>query len=472
MRRLFLYGSGHRCRVLLGLLQKSDYAVCGIIDSDDSKWGTVVDGVVVCAPEILSHEKDAYVCVTFYSPLVYEPVWDRLKNEYGVPSERQLTFHDLMIEIYDREFEDISIEDKDNKKTVFMDATWGLGLGGVEAWLKDTVCWFVQNEIPDVYLLSKKYQKEVPQEVEQRIVDFYYDDTMVFSEEYIAKGMQFIAKNLPAVFIFSRVNELLLAAYLVKKKVGDKIKIIMVDHGSSDGMFRDILSYRDGIDRYVCVSEGIRNKMISCGVSQDKVCSMTIPIKFSETYVRNYSEDAAAPLRIGYAGRLEVFEKRMDILLKFIAELEKRGVLYIMNIAGDGSYRGEIEAFIADRGLAERVKLHGLLPREHMADFWCEQDIAVNVSDNEGRPISNMEAMLCGVVPVMTETMGALDDVKDRHNGFVVPIDDYQSMASVIETLERDRTLLRRMGSLAREEMKEKMTLDNYIEMWKKVIYG
>lgn len=471
MKRLFLYGSGHRCKILLERLQRSDYSVCGIVDSDSSKWGTFVEGVFVYDPEILISEKDIYVCVTFYSFLEHEPLWDRLKNEYGVPYERQLTFHDLLIDIYERDFEDISIQCQGNKNSVFLDATWGLGLGGVEAWLKDTVCWFEKNAISDVYLLSGKQQNGVPWEVEQRIVDFCYDDTMVFSHEYIEKGIHFIEQNLPAVFIFSRVNELLLAAYLVKKKVGDKIKIIMVDHAFCDGMFRDILSYRKCIDRYVCVSKWIQNKVISCGIPQDKVYTMTIPVKFNENYARNYSEDIAYPLHIGYAGRLEIFQKRMDILLKLIAELEKRGVSYVMNIAGDGSYREEIEAFIDAKGLSERVKLHGLLLREKMADFWCEQDIAINVSEHEGRPISNMEAMLYGAVPVVTETTGVLDDVKDGYNGFVVPIGDYQSMAAVIETLGQDRTLLRKMGSLAREEMMEKMTLDNYIEIWKKVIY-
>lgn len=72
-----------------------------------------------------------------------------------------------------------------------------------------------------------------------------------------------------------------------------------------------------------------------------------------------------------------------------------------------------------------------------MSAFWQRQDVALNVSDNEGRPIANMEAMLNGAVPVVTETMGVLEDVHDGENGFMVPICDYVGMADKIEYLEK-----------------------------------
>ena len=105
-----------------------------------------------------------------------------------------------------------------------------------------------------------------------------------------------------------------------------------------------------------------------------------------------------------------------------------------------------------------------------MSTFWQKQDVALNVSDNEGRPIANMEAMLNGAVPVVTETIGILDDVHDGKNGFVVPICDYVGMADNIEYLEKKRSVLPKMGKMAREEMLLKMDMGKYMSMWEKIL--
>ena len=217
---------------------------------------------------------------------------------------------------------------------------------------------------------------------------------MDFSLEYISKGIEFICENIPATYIFSRVNELMLAACIVKMKYPDRLTIIMADHGSTDGMYRDILSYKDAIDKYVCVSNGIRQRLNEYGISPEKTYVMTAPIKYQHSLDRTYSLNMDRPISIGYAGRLEKFEKRMDILIQLIKELESRHVNYVMDIAGEGTYRQNIIDVIGNMGLHDKVRLVGVIPRYNMNEFWQKHDIAINVSDNEGRPIANMEAMV------------------------------------------------------------------------------
>ena len=105
-----------------------------------------------------------------------------------------------------------------------------------------------------------------------------------------------------------------------------------------------------------------------------------------------------------------------------------------------------------------------------MNAFWQRQDVALNVSDNEGRPIANMEAMLNGAVPIVTKTIGVLDDVHDGENGFVVPICDYVGMAAKIEYLGKKRAVLPKMGKRARKEMILKMDMGKYMSMWEKIL--
>lgn len=468
MKKIYLYGSGRRCQILLDLIKNTDYQICGIVDGDAARWGQKVNGITIESPEVLEKYAFIYVCVTFYSSLEYEPVWDKMKSDYGISYDRQLSFHDVVLDIYQKRMNETGALICGERKT-FFDASWGLGPGGVESWLKDMIFWCDQAGWGHVYLLSSKGQENI-KKVETHIYEFFYKDTMVFSPEYIQKGIDLLRENAPCTIVFSRVNELLVSACLLKKNHPEQYKIIMVDHGACDGMYRDILSYREMIDKYVCVSQGIRKRLISYGIQEQNVVSMTIPMMYENILQRTWSVNSSEPIRVGYAGRLEKFQKRMDIMIQLIEELEKRKINYRLEIAGTGSYYDKMNRFISEKKLKDHVSLVGWLTREKISAFWQKQDIALNVSDHEGRPIANMEAMLNGAVPVVTETIGILEDVHDGENGFVVPICDYACMADKIEYLGINRTVLPQMGKKAREEMIAKMDRDQYMNMWANIL--
>lgn len=198
---------------------------------------------------------------------------------------------------------------------------------------------------------------------------------------------------------------------------------------------------------------------------------MTVPIKQDLNKKRTYLYDVKNPIKIGYAGRIEIFEKRADIMLKLIQTLEHIKIPYEMNIAGRGSYYNNINDYILHNCLQDHIHMLGLISRENIPEFWINQDIAINVSDNEGRPISNMEAMLYGAVPVVTETMGILDDVRNGENGIIVPINDYKTMAEKIVYLSENRDVLKSMSQKASSEIKSKISMDKYISLWKSVLY-
>lgn len=470
MKELWLYGSGKRCHILLNLVKNTDYEICGIVDSNATKWGKKLNGITIESPDVLREHSEIYVCVTFYSSLVYEPTWDKLEINYGIPRTRQMSFHDVLLDIYLQHTNKLTYPICGENRKILFDASWGLGHGGVESWLKDMIFWCDQAGWKNFYLLSAKEQKGIKSEVETHIQEFSYEDAMVFSPEYIQKGINFLKENGPCTIVFSRVNELMVSACLLKRNYPEQYKIIMVDHGSSDGMYRDILSYRKMIDKYVCVSQGIRETLVSYGIPEQRVFSMTVPMPYEKTLERTYSMDPGEAIHLGYAGRLEKFEKRMDIMIQLIEELEKRNVKYYLEIAGTGSYYDKLKQFISEKKIENHISLLGWLSREKMSAFWQRQDVALNVSDNEGRPIANMEAMLNGAVPVATETIGVLDDVHDGENGFMVPICDYVGMADKIEYLGKNRTILPKMGKMARKEMILKMDMGKYMSMWEKIL--
>lgn len=470
MKNLYLYGSGNRCKILLRILKNAGYHVCGILDTNSDKWDTNIERIEVQNPDILYKKKDVYVCVTFYSSLIDDPIWRRLETKYHIEQSYILTLHNILYDIYIRKFTGMREPHIKTRQVVLFDATWGLGLGGVETWLKDIIGYFQRYQNGDVYLLTKRNQEKVPNEVEERIIELYFENSSQFFEEDIYNGIEFIKQHAPCTLVFSRVNELLLAACICKKNFPNLFKIIMVDHGLCDGMTKDILSYKDAIDYYVCVGSGIRQTLIKEGIAKEKTAVMTIPVKVQKKMKRSYSINNNTPIQLGYAGRLEVFQKRMDILIDLIMELERRKVHYCFNLAGKGNFEQNIREFVKENGLGSRVTLYGQIENEKIVDFWKAQDIAINVSDHEGRPISNMEAMVYGAVPVVTDTVGIRDDVENGVNGYIVPINDYHSMADKIEYLDKHREILPIFGKSAQTDMREKMNIDEYMKFWLSII--
>mgnify|MGYP002434580830 CR=1 FL=1 len=144
MKKLYLYGSGNRCRILLDLLTDSDYRICGIVDSNRSRCSCVSNYCWMDWNGWIYADSSwcllAYVCVTFYSSLPVEPVWKKLEEQYGITSDRQLSFHDVIFDMYTGKnlTDNVIIKGTAYKdRHIFLDASWGLGLGGVESWIRD-----------------------------------------------------------------------------------------------------------------------------------------------------------------------------------------------------------------------------------------------------------------------------------------------------------------------------------------------
>lgn len=463
---LYIYGAGNRGKIIVDMAKNTSVRVVGIIDSNQNLQGTVYGGFIIQSPDVLYELSDVNICVSYYSSLLHDNVWNDFQYKYGIQGENIYSFNDIMIKIY----ENICILEpnvSNHMKYLFI-GNWTMGLGGVESWLRDIMVEFAQREIENLYLVTNKKDSVYSEKLKDRIVDFAYDYTPTYTREYIERGIVFLTQNLPCKIVFSRVDELVLAAYLVKKKYPQYLEIIMVDHGACDGMSRDIASYDDVISQYIAVSSGIKKLLADQGIEEAKIKVMTCPINYVKQEPRVYQDEY---IRIGYAGRLEIFEKRMDVLLKFIEELELCKINYKFEIAGSGTYIDYIKNFIHERHLENKVHLLGLINRADIPCFWNRQDIAINVSDNEGRPLSNMEAMLYGAVPIVTETIGSLEDVKHEENGYVVPIGDYKRIVDYVKILQNQKSQLKKMSRKAHNSMRDKLSMDRHMDLWRRVLF-
>ncbi|MBP3802727.1 MAG: glycosyltransferase family 4 protein [Oribacterium sp.] len=453
------------------LIKLSDVEIAGVVDSNPNRCGAFINGYEILAVDQIKNCTNEYVCVTFFGENDYEPVWEELVERYSISKNRLLSFQSLIKIIYQRLMMIPLLSVNNTCVKAIISGAWAFGVGGVETWINETFSVLTQQN-KNVYLLTKANQYSGNREGFERVIDFSIKDSCSFKINEVERTKNELINLAPCVIICSRADEVLLAASLLHKANPTIFRIIVVIHGSCDGIIRDFFAYNEEIEKYLCVSSPAQNALVALGVEKERTEIIISPIIDLFNKKRNYSLNKEKPIRIGYAGRIEVFHKRADLLILLIKELEQRNVNYYFEIVGDGSFVPNLKNFIENNNLSGKINYKGLLDRKYIFDFWRDKDIAINVSDSEGRPISNIEAMISGAVPVVTRSVGILDDVINGVTGYTVDIGDMENMARVIECMSNNRNSVKEIGEKAEASMRKKTDIQAYVYQWNEILKG
>jgi glycosyltransferase involved in cell wall biosynthesis len=84
-------------------------------------------------------------------------------------------------------------------------------------------------------------------------------------------------------------------------------------------------------------------------------------------------------------------------------------------------------------------------------------------SDNEGTPVSLIEAQAAGVPVVATDVGGVRSAVRDGQTGFLAPADDVDTLAQSVARLLDDPELRAQMAAVGRAHSTGLYTLDRLV---------
>lgn len=161
-----------------------------------------------------------------------------------------------------------------------------------------------------------------------------------------------------------------------------------------------------------------------------------------------------------FVGRLAPI-KRVDVLLQAVARARARGAPIRLAIVGDGERRRSLEDLAGRLGIKPVVYFAGY--REDMLPVAAAADLAVLSSDNEGTPVSLIEAGAAGVPAVATD-VGGVADVVTPATGVLTPAGDSERLGDAIGTLALDSRLRREMGERARAHIQGRFTVERLLE--------
>lgn len=146
-------------------------------------------------------------------------------------------------------------------------------------------------------------------------------------------------------------------------------------------------------------------------------------------------------------------------------------------IIGSGELEDELRNYTESLGLSGRILFTG--NREDMEVIYRDVDILALTSDNEGTPVTVLEAMACGIAVVSTDAGGAAEilacDFQEREGGLVSVASEFKrgiivqrgntgQLAGAMSTLIEDEGLRREYGKNGEAYMEKYHRVEDMVE--------
>lgn len=467
----YFFGAGKIGKYWINQWKNFGITPNGIFDNNKNLWSIMYNGVMVYSPATIKTLDFDYIYITcgkekeIFCQLLdlgitkkqivagYHNIWNHLLY-HAVKSN---VFSDRMVKPYSRF----------TVKKILFDLQNGMVLGGVEAWSYELAGKLKRKGWHGIYLATDTANPNVKDET-------YPVYTLAYrgleqERDKINLCVQEIINHLPCTIICNFPQHIFWSACIVKSLYPQQIRIIAVQH-NDDPMYYEAYSlWQDFIDRCMTISTCMKRKMLLSGMDPVKIGYLEWQIPCKKSLKRKWSIKGEQ-LQIGYAGRVTIMQKRVDLFLELAKKLKERAIDVRINIVGTGDYSKTLNRKIQEEKLCKLVVLLGYMERKNIRDFWSRQDIMVSCSEWEGHSISQSEAMAEGAVPVITDVSGARDDVADGGNGYVVEVGNIEAIACRIQELYYDRNKLKEMGTCAHNTIYERQKDNDQAEFWDQLI--
>lgn len=174
-------------------------------------------------------------------------------------------------------------------------------------------------------------------------------------------------------------------------------------------------------------------------------------------------------LHLLYIGRIEK-NKGIDVIIKACAELKRRGFPFVLHIAGKEQNAGEYLPKMQEE-LGDNFVYEGVVSGKGKTDLFKRCNVFLLPSFYEGLPMSLLESMSFGIIPICTNVGSIVTVVDDGVNGFIVPQKDYGAIVKDVEYLFANCDKTEAMSAKAKRKIFDNFSPKKYIERLNALYY-
>jgi glycosyltransferase involved in cell wall biosynthesis len=196
---------------------------------------------------------------------------------------------------------------------------------------------------------------------------------------------------------------------------------------------------------FEAISESTADDLAERGIPRSSV-EVIYPGIDTVAYTPNAGARSPVPL-FSYLGRLKKYKGVHLCIQAFAAMCVPNAVL---EIAGAGDYRLELEALAKSLDLGDQVRFLGRITEEEKLALLRRSWALVFASPKEGWGITNLEAAACATPVVASNSPGIRESVVDGRTGFLVAHGDVNGMGAAMRRLAESPELVATLGAQAR----------------------
>ncbi len=212
------------------------------------------------------------------------------------------------------------------------------------------------------------------------------------------------------------------------------------------------------------ISGPIRSIVIPEGINLEGFVNLPLRGSFRTLY-----PEMAGKTLILYLGRFDQ-KKGIDLLVEsFSMVAHHRADVHLLLVGGGNSnYVEQITGMLQDRGMNHRSTYLGMVSDREKIKILADANIFVLPSRGENFGISVVEAMACGLPVIISDKVGIWQDIADAKAGMVTKCDS-REIASAIETLLDNPTLMRTLGENGKQLVETHFSQERMAERMEKV---
>lgn len=154
-------------------------------------------------------------------------------------------------------------------------------------------------------------------------------------------------------------------------------------------------------------------------------------------------------LSIAFIGRLHKLKGLYDIPL-IDDLLRAKGIIINWTIIGDGPEKLRFQNIISKK---KNFQLYTPANTEGVFELIQNSDLFLLPSSLDGTPVSMLEAMSCGLVPIVYEFNPGIKKIITQDIGYITKIGDLERVVDIIEFLDNDRNKLEELSTNALQKI-------------------
>jgi glycosyltransferase involved in cell wall biosynthesis len=343
-------------------------------------------------------------------------------------------------------------------------------VGGVSTWLRETVPWLRGQGIDarvDLFCFEGKpganaewYRKEG--------VPFRWSPWQHDTKRAVQQCLRWLSEEMPQVYVPNCILPAYFAAAEAKRCGARTIGVLHSDDPFYWGVVDEFLLGRAQwrLDEVVVVSRFLRDALQNSAFLTATVHEIPYGVTISEACAVR----PAGKVRMVYTGRLVEEQKRISELVRAFCRVVRENPGLEAWIVGSGPDEASVRSIIQAAGMVEKVILKGRIDNEFIYEVLKECHLFVLLSDYEGTPVSLLEAMSVGLVPICLETRSGVSEVISNMKNGILVSDREVSFSAAVSHLLKYPEARSEFSSAARRTILERYSNEICRDRWKALL--